>query len=379
MEKPIIEQQALVPRDVVIVNGVQDPGLTPLKEFLPRSAPKIGSSTVSQVSQIPAITHRTLSVLKAQIRIEQGRARELQAKAAEKEEESERSQCEERRLGSQADDLAEALVKMEWQETRLERKIASLEQNLDDHLLMVSSVVESIEMYKASYMRHQGQVTRLMHDAENKTREAERFRGMACNSVVMGIDHRTHGNKSQANSILRQVERWLQESDQLDLEVKEHSNRHEEWNREIQRAECLAVQHADCKRDLERDIIGFQYQLYNSQRQLEEIKRDFKGNWKLFLQLRDEVEWVGMISVSESDEADEARKQAEVAELQAQRTRKEVEQVLGKCVNHGAGLDEMLEQELEKPASVGPSAPGRSRKEKGTRKRSERMQSVAKT
>ena len=83
-----------------------------------------------------------------------------------------------------------------------------------------------------------------------------------------------------------------------------------------------------------------------------------------------------MISVSESDEADEARKQAEVAELQAQRTRKEVEQVLGKCVNHGAGLDEMLEQELEKPASVGPSAPGRSRKEKGTRKRSERTQTM---
>ena len=113
---------------------------------------------------------------------------------------------------------------MEWQETRLERKISSLEQNLDDHLLMVSSVVENIEMYKASYMRHQGKVTRLMHDAETKTREADRLRGMAYNSVVMGIDHRTHGNKSQANSILRQVERWLQESDQLGLEVKEHSN-----------------------------------------------------------------------------------------------------------------------------------------------------------
>ena len=95
VKKTIIEQQVLIPRDVVIVNGVQDPGLTPLKEFLPRSAPKIGSSTVSQVSQIPAITHRTLSVLKAQIRIEQGRARELQAATAEKEEDSERSQREE--------------------------------------------------------------------------------------------------------------------------------------------------------------------------------------------------------------------------------------------------------------------------------------------
>ena len=99
-----MEQQVLIPRDVVIVNGVQDLGLTPLEEFLPRSAPKIGSSTVSHVSQIPAIIHRTLSALKAQIRVEQGWARELRAAAAEKEEESERRQHEERRLCSKADD-----------------------------------------------------------------------------------------------------------------------------------------------------------------------------------------------------------------------------------------------------------------------------------
>ena len=118
------------------------------------------------------------------------------------------------------------------------------------------------------------------------------------------------------------------------------------------------MRNAHFKGDLERDIIGFRYQLYNSQRQLEEIKRDLKENRKLFLQLRDEEERLGMISVSESDEADKAREQADLAELQAQRTRKEIEQLLGKWVNHGAGLDEMLEPELEKPASVGSSAPG---------------------
>ena len=85
-----------VENDTVIVNGVQDPGFTPSEEFLPRSASKIGLSTVSHVCQFPDITRQTLSALKAQIRVEQGRAREFRAKAAEKEEESERSQHEER-------------------------------------------------------------------------------------------------------------------------------------------------------------------------------------------------------------------------------------------------------------------------------------------
>ena len=41
VEEPIIEQQVLIPHDVVIVNEVQDSGFTPFKEFLPGSAPTI--------------------------------------------------------------------------------------------------------------------------------------------------------------------------------------------------------------------------------------------------------------------------------------------------------------------------------------------------
>ena len=85
-----------------------------------------------------------------------------------------------------------------------------------------------------------------------------------------------------------------------------------------------------------------------------------------------------MISVSESDEAAEAREQADVAELQAQRTRKEIERLLGKWVNHGAGLDEMLDPELEKPVSVNSTAPERSMKESGKRLRSFRTQDMIK-
>ena len=51
-----MEQQVLIPNDAVLVNGVQDPGFTPFEEFLPRSAPKLGLSTISQVCQISDIT-----------------------------------------------------------------------------------------------------------------------------------------------------------------------------------------------------------------------------------------------------------------------------------------------------------------------------------
>ena len=60
----------------------------------------------------------------------------------------------------------------------------------------------------------------------------------------------------------------------------------------------------------------------------------------MFLQLRDEEELFGLISASESDEADQARKQADEAELKAQCIRKEIEQLLGKWVNHGEGPED---------------------------------------
>ena len=43
VKEPVMKQQALIPHDVILVNGVQDPGFTPYEEFLPRSAPTSGS------------------------------------------------------------------------------------------------------------------------------------------------------------------------------------------------------------------------------------------------------------------------------------------------------------------------------------------------
>ena len=58
---------------------------------MPRSAPT-SALTVSHLYQVPDISRKLLSALKDQIRIDRGQARELRAAAAEKEEDSERSQ-----------------------------------------------------------------------------------------------------------------------------------------------------------------------------------------------------------------------------------------------------------------------------------------------
>ena len=106
----IIEHQSVIPHDVVLVNGVQDPGLTPYQEFLPRSAPT-SALPVSHAYQVPDISRKLISALKDQIRLDHGRARELRIQAAEKEEDSKKSEQEEWRLSSQADKLDNKLTK----------------------------------------------------------------------------------------------------------------------------------------------------------------------------------------------------------------------------------------------------------------------------
>ena len=91
------------------------------------------------------------------------------------------------------------------------------------------------------------------------------------------------------------MERWLEEADILDVERTEHSSQIEECNNGIQMAECQAIRTSTVKRDLEYDIIGIQYQLFSSRRQHEEIRRDFKANRKLFLQLREEEDRFGLV------------------------------------------------------------------------------------
>ena len=191
---------------------------------------------------------------------------------------------------------------MERQEACLDRKITNLDISLDRHLSMLSDVkLVMIMVDTDSYEHDQIQVVRLMNLVENKTREANLSRAKACNSVLSGIDHRTHGNRSQANIILRKVERWLERGDMMNAEITEHSSQIEECNNRILMAECQSRQASTAKRDLEYDIIGIQYHLFNARRHHEELKRSFEANRKFFLQLRDEEERFGLVSISESE------------------------------------------------------------------------------
>ena len=172
VEEPIIEQQVLIPHDEIIVNGVQDPGFTPFEEFLPRSAPTIALS-VSQLCQVPDITRQSLSSLKAQIREDQGRARDLRTKAAEKEADFKRSQREELRLSSQADRLGDKLAKMDRQEARLNRKIYILNNEHGNLLTNQSEANHVIWMATWAIKKgDQNQLVVLVDQVEAKTREA---------------------------------------------------------------------------------------------------------------------------------------------------------------------------------------------------------------
>ena len=164
VKEPIMEQQALIPHDVILVNGVQDPGFTPYEEFLPRSAPMTALS-VSLVYQVPDISRKTLSALKDQIRIDRGQARELRIQAAEKEEYSKRSEQEEWRLSSQAEELDERLAKLRRQEARLNRKIYNLGKTRI--------------------------LTEILDQVEAKTKEANLLRSKAYNLAVSDIYNRT--------------------------------------------------------------------------------------------------------------------------------------------------------------------------------------------
>ena len=161
------------------MNGVQDPGFTPFEEFLPRSAPTIALS-VSRLCQVPDITRQSLSSLKAQIREDQGRARDLRTKAAEKEEDFKRSQHEELQLSSQADNLYDKMVKMDRQEARLNRKIYILNNEYGNLLTNQSEANHVIWMATWAIKKSdQNQLVVLVDQVEAKTREANLGRSKA--------------------------------------------------------------------------------------------------------------------------------------------------------------------------------------------------------
>ena len=130
--------------------------------------------------------------MKAQIREDQGRARELRTKAAEKEEDFKRSQREELQMSSQANRLDDKLVKMDRQEARLNRKIYVL-NNEYCRLLTRQSETKQV-VWMATWAIKKDDQNQLV-----KTREANLCRSKAYKLAVSGIYHRTCGDRNQAN------------------------------------------------------------------------------------------------------------------------------------------------------------------------------------
>ena len=86
--------------------------------------------TAARMEGLNLVSKETLTRKRNEARAARERARVLQADAAEKRVEAEWLQREEERLGAQADDLDKEVVDMEWQEPRLERRIADIEKTI---------------------------------------------------------------------------------------------------------------------------------------------------------------------------------------------------------------------------------------------------------
>ena len=243
--------------------------------------------------------------------------------AVEKEEDSERTQHEAMRLDSQADKLADTLDEMEHQRTRLDRKIAVLEGNEVRHSIRLLEAKQAILTADYDgYEDNQNQLIVLMDQVEAKSRKADLNRARAYDLALAGIDNRIHGNRIRATQELRKMERWMDEAIILDIEMARHSNQLMRLKKRIEVTESMGRRAQTIKKDLEYNLIIIAFNLSTARCQREELKQSFETNRKLFLQLRDEFQRFELVTILESDNADDLRKQAEAAERSAECARK---------------------------------------------------------
>ena len=92
----------------------------------------------------------------------------------------------------------------------------------------------------------------------------------------------------------------------------------------------------EVKCDLER----VQFHISTAERHLKELQRNYEDVRQLSLRLRDEKERYGLISMSESDVAEDIRSQAVTAENSAERARKDLDVMLGTLVNDCVGVNQ---------------------------------------
>ena len=180
----------------------------------------------------------------------------------------------------------------------------------------------------------------MRQNAENKKREAEWLREQAGQDCVLAIDHRLHGNLAEANPILRQVEHLISEADQLDREANEHLSQIEKNNKECQTRMAHVLANVRFRSDLMQSMEGFQTQLTDLRRQLQEKKKESEEKQRQVFQIRNEEDSYGTAASYKEEEAVEDKKQSEEAEREAQRIEQEIEQLSKTCelLAEGSGL-----------------------------------------
>ena len=176
-----------------------------------------------------------------------------------------------------------------------------------------------------------------MDQVEAKTKKADLLRSKAYSLAVPGIYMRMCGNRDRANEVLLRVALWIEEAIVLDGEISEHSSQLMKLCKQSEMAEHDRRRAQNIMIEVKHNLERVQFHISTAERHRKELQRNYKDIRQLSLRLRDEEEWYGLISMSESDAAEDLRSQAMTAESSAERARKDLDVMLGTWVNDCVG------------------------------------------
>ena len=236
-----------------------------------------------------------------------------------------------RQVGQQAD-------KMRRQESRLIRKYFILSEE-DTRLFKTQLDTESV-IGQATFnikMYYRGTLVELVDQVEANTKEGNLLRSKAYNLAVSGNYNRECGNRDRANEEMLRVNRWIEEAIVLDGEISEHSSQVMELSKQIETSEHDIRRARNILREVKYDQDRVQVHMSTAERHREELHLKYKDIRQLSLRLRDEEERYGLISMSESEAAEDLRSHPMAAESSAVRARKDLDVMLGTWVNDCVG------------------------------------------
>ena len=130
----------------------------------------------------------------------------------------------------------------------------------------------------------------------------------------------------------------INEADQLDREANEHLSQIERNDNECQTFMAHLLANGRFRSDLMQSMAGFQTQLIDLRRQLQDKKRESEEKWIRVFQLRDEKDSFAIAASYKEEEADKEEEQSEEVEREAQRIEQELEQLSENASDSGTDL-----------------------------------------